>query len=139
MVILDASTYRKGALHQLSDQTTYHKLKGDPTDYFTKELLSLLDRVVSIGIFNPKEKEMRIPAFPIMPIFHHLPKLHKQLTPLTGRPIAAGIDSLNERLGKWVDQQLQPLVNSLPGFLRDTKQLLSTLDGMEREFSLDIM
>lgn len=42
-----------------------------------------------------------------------------------------GIDSLNERLGQWVDQQLQPLVVNLPGYLRDTKQLLSKLEGME--------
>lgn len=71
---------------------------------------------------------MLIPAFPVMPIFHHLPKLHRGLTPLTGRPIAAGIGSLNERLGQWVDQQLQPLVTDLPGYLCDTKQLLSKLD-----------
>lgn len=73
---------------------------------------------------------MFIPMFSVMPIFHHLPKLHKVLTPLTGRTIVAGIDSLNERLGHWVDQQLQPLVVELSGHLRDTKQLLSKLDGL---------
>lgn len=131
MVVLDASSYRKESLRQLSDQTTYHKLRGNPTDFFKKELLSLLDRAVSVGIFTSKDKEMLIPTFPVLPIFHHLPKLHKGLTPLTGRPIVADIDSLNERLGKWLDQQLQPLVNSLPGYLQDTKKLLYILDGMK--------
>lgn len=68
-----------------------------------------------------------------MPIFHHLPKIHKGLHPLTGRPIVAGIGSLNERLGEWVDRQLQPLVTALPVFLRDTKQLLLKLDGFAWE------
>lgn len=124
VVVLDASSCKEEALRQLSDQTTYHRLRGDPTGSFKWELSALLDRAVSMGIFTTKDKEMLIPAFPVMPIFHHLPKLHKGLTPLTGRPIVAGIGSLNERLGQWVDQQLQQLVTELPGYLRDTKQLL---------------
>lgn len=50
----DTSTYREEALRQLSDSTTYHKLNGDPTDSCKKELSSLLDRAVSVGIFTPK-------------------------------------------------------------------------------------
>lgn len=66
-----------------------------------------------------------------MPIFHHLPKVHKDLSPLTGRPIVAGIGSLNEHLGHWVDQQLQPLVMEMPSFLHDSKQLLvKTYNGI---------
>lgn len=61
---------------------------------------------------------------PIRPIFHFLPKVHKGCNPLTGRPIVAGIDSINERFGQWIDHQLQPLVVALLGYLRDTKHLL---------------
>lgn len=70
---------------------------------------------------------MFIPDFPVIPVFHHLPKVHKGLIPLTGRPIVAGIGSLNECLSHWVDQQLQPLVVELPGFVKDTTHLLSQL------------
>lgn len=65
-----------------------------------------------------------------MPIFRHLLKIHKGLNPLTGRPIVTAIGSLNERLGQWLDQ-LQPLVMDQPGFLRDTKQLLSKLKDLK--------
>lgn len=66
-----------------------------------------------------------------MPVFHFLPKVHKGLNPLTGRPIVAGIDSLKERLGQWIEQQLQPLVVELPRFPKDTKQLLNKLQNFE--------
>ena len=127
VVILDSSTYSNEALRQLSDIHTYSLLKSDPTVPFSKELTILLDRAVQAGIFTAKERDLFIPVNPIMPIFHHLPKIHKGLCPLVGRPIVAGIGSLNERLGDWVDSQLQPLVLSLPGYLRDTKDLLNKL------------
>lgn len=37
----------------------------------------------------------------------------------------AGIGSLLERLSEWDDEQLQPLVKRLPGYLRDTGHLLA--------------
>lgn len=75
VVVMNAATYRDEAMRQLSGTTTYCKLRGDPTDSFTAELSSLLDRAVLMGLFTQKEKEMFIPMFPVMPIFHHLPKL----------------------------------------------------------------
>lgn len=79
-----------------------------------KELSTLLDRAVSSGIFTQKERDMFIPDCLIMPVFHHFPKIHKGLDPLFGRPIIAGIGTLSERLGQWVDDQLQPLGSDLP-------------------------
>ena len=98
---------------------------------FKKVFSSLLDRAVSVGIFSDKEKAIFIPDHPIMPVFHHLPKDHKGLTPLVGRPMVAGIGSLNERLGEWLDRQLQPLVVDLPGYLKDTNQLLRKLNQFQ--------
>lgn len=69
---------------------------------------------VHLGVLSWKEGENMVAIAPIMPVFHHLPKTHKGLDPLKGRPIVAGIGSLNEHLGLWVDCQLQPLVRSLP-------------------------
>lgn len=68
-----------------------------------------------------------------MSVFHNLPKVHKGLSPLVGRPIFAGIGSLNERLGEWMNSQLQPMVCNLPGYLRDTKKLLIKLQNFQRK------
>lgn len=77
------------------------------------------------------KREMFILEAPIMPIFHNLPNVHKGCNPLLSRPMVAGIGSLNERLGEWIDHQLQPLVSALPGFIRDTKQLLTDVQNFK--------
>lgn len=51
VVVLDADLYKKEASWQLSDITTYRKLKSDPTTSFRNELSTLLDRAVAVGIF----------------------------------------------------------------------------------------
>lgn len=74
---------------------------------------------------------MFIPQAAIIPVFHHLPKVHRGLHPLVGRPIVAGIGSLNEHLSQWVDHQIQPLVIELPGYLSDTKQFFVRMQDIE--------
>lgn len=84
-MVLDSIVYRDKALQQLSDTDTYQKLRADPTSPFKKELSTLLDRAVCVGIFSQKERDLFIPECPIMAVFHHLPKVHKGLNPLEGR------------------------------------------------------
>lgn len=84
-----------------------------------------------MSVLSNRKGEIIVPVFPITPVFHHLPKTHKGLSPLMGHPIIAGTGSLNENLGFWVDCQLQPLVKQLPSYLRDTKQLLNQYDHMQ--------
>lgn len=79
---------------------------------------------------------MLVPEFPIVPIFHHLPKIHKGLDPLCGRLIVLGIGSLSERLEQWMDGQLQPTVHSLPSYLRDANHLLSIMDHLFGESTI---
>lgn len=67
----------------------------------------------------------------IVPVFHGLPKIHKAVFPPTLRPIIAGIGSLCEKLSKWVDAHLQPLVQERPGFLRISEQVLQFLFDQE--------
>lgn len=40
---------------------------------------------------------------PLVPVFHHLQKLHKNTVPVQVQPIVAGIGSLFERLGEWIE------------------------------------
>lgn len=95
VVVLDSDTYRNEAVRQLSDDNTYLKLRGILRPPSKKDLNALLDRELTAGFFSQSEREMFIPDAPIMPIFHHLLKLHKGCQPLLGRPIVAGIGSLN--------------------------------------------
>jgi hypothetical protein len=62
------------------------------------------------------------------PHFYLTFKIHK--TPLKTRPIVAVSGSFLHALGRWLDDQLQPLVRKLPSFLAsswDLKQCLERL------------
>lgn len=78
-----------------------------------------------MGVLDLKCMEYLFVANLITPIFHHLPKVHKQDIPVQECPIAVGIGSLLERLSEWVDSFLQPLVIHLPGYIEDTGHVLA--------------
>lgn len=69
--------------------------------------------------------------FPVVPIFHGLPKMHKSVFPPPLRPIISGTGSLCEGLSERGDAHLQPLVHSRPGYLRDSKQFLQAMNSVE--------
>uniref|UniRef100_A0A803JMR8 Uncharacterized protein n=1 Tax=Xenopus tropicalis TaxID=8364 RepID=A0A803JMR8_XENTR len=143
VVVLDAAKYEGEIKRQLMDTDTYIPLEKDPTVYFQKLLGDLLSEGLSMGILNNKEHDYLHCINPIIPIFHILPKVHKSLEDVKGRPIVAGIGSLNEGLSCYVDKLLMPLVLQLPTYLRDTTMCINKLADLEwkptyRWFSMDV-
>jgi hypothetical protein len=59
--------------------------------------------------------------------FYLLPKIHKTLTNPPGRPIVSGVQGPTEKLSKLVDHWLQPSVQRLPSYIRDSTDMLRTL------------
>uniref|UniRef100_A0A803JYE2 Helix-turn-helix domain-containing protein n=1 Tax=Xenopus tropicalis TaxID=8364 RepID=A0A803JYE2_XENTR len=143
VVVMDAGRYEREIMRQLSDTDTYTPLDKDPTDYFQKLLGDLLSEGLSTGILSNKEYDYLHCTNPTIPIFHTLSKVHKSLEDVKGRPIVAGIGSLNEGLSCYIDKLLMPLVLQLPTFLRDTTMCINKLADLEwkptyRWFSMDV-
>ncbi|XP_075460474.1 uncharacterized protein LOC142497064 isoform X2 [Ascaphus truei] len=127
LVVLSTTQYRQEALRQLSDVTHYEPLIGDPTAKFSL----LLDELISFGkilyVIDKKEVDYLSCPHPVIPVFHHLPKIHKSLTDPLGRPIVASIGSLGDGLSRYVDSYLQPLVFKLPSFVKDSADVMIDL------------
>lgn len=128
---------------QLSNEQFYQSLDSDPTPRYHQELVSLVNTFPS----PTKEEVLRlIPTSPRPGIFYTLPKIHKLkalvnnlrtdvgealtdeetfdfvranniLTP--GRPIVSGIGTLTEHISSYVNQHLQPILNSIPSYIKD--------------------
>lgn len=131
VVIMNAQKYIKINMEMLSDTSTYQPLPYDPTKEYQTILKGLLERGVYMGVYDEKVAEKLFVPYPVVPLFHSLPKFHKELFPPPMRPIVAGIGSMGERLGSWVDQLLQPLVFNLPGFLWDTRDTITKVERFE--------
>ncbi len=61
--------------------------------------------------------------------FYLLVKLHK--SPVSTRPVCSDCASLPHSIGKWVDRQLQPVVQRQPTYFKNSFDLKSLLDNME--------
>lgn len=127
---MNAVDYGTEALRQLGDASAYHVLPNNPTFIFRQQLSHLLDTGCNMGILSSRMVENLSVNSPVVPVFHHLPKLHKHTVPIQGRPIVAGIGSLFERLGHWVDQYIQPLVTRLPGYIKDSLVVLASIQDI---------
>ena len=61
-----------------------------------------------------------------------LPKIHKEYNetlPLgyTGRPIVSACNSCTDHISKYIDYNLQPLMKSLPSYVKDTTDFILKL------------
>jgi hypothetical protein len=60
-------------------------------------------------------------------------KIHKPMVNgrYTTRPVCSDVTSLPHGLGKWVDQQLQPIARAQPSFFQDSYSLRQSLDTLQ--------
>lgn len=131
LVIMDKSDYIKEAERQLSDANTYMKLSKDPTSDLQTLVSSVLTDAVNDGIISPETQKYLTTTNPRVPVLYLLPKIHKSLANPPGRPIVSGTGSLLQTLAVYVDQHLQPIVNKLPGCLKDTTHFLDKMTATD--------
>ena len=60
--------------------------------------------------------------------FYLLPKMHKRLHNVPGRPVISNSSYFTENISSFVDHHLQPLAKSVKSYIKDTNDLLKKLD-----------
>lgn len=117
-------------LEILQDTDCYEVLVQNPTPQYARKLKELVSDALTSKIISKQEYEFLIPTFPVISTFYGLPKIHKGLSPLKGRPIVSGVNNLTQNASLFVDKVLCSFVTSLPSYTRDTTDLLLKLDGV---------
>lgn len=140
VVILDKLAYHSEMSKILSDTGTYVKLPTNPTLEFKRSLIDLIDLIetgAQLGILDKKERSYLIPAVSRIPVIYYSSKVNKDIHCPPGRPIISGINSVTSRVGKYIDFHLQPIVKSIPSYLKDTRHTISLLQKIS--YSRDIL
>jgi hypothetical protein len=133
--IVDRTKYVHHAFaDHLSDKATYESLSEGEASLAIKELSASISHFIEthsddLGLPNKKFllaslDEVEDPY----PHFYLTFKIHK--LPLKTRPIVSVSGSLMHALGRWVDEQLQPLVRKLPSFISSSFELKQCLDRL---------
>ena len=133
--IIERAIYTQRALDEhLNNNHTYERLSHDDAinqlNDLKAEILSFIqDFKESITkpdqIYLKRSLEVRDP----LAHFYLTPKVHK--TPWTTRPIVSVCGSLLHGLGRWLDQQLQPIVRKLPSYLESSFALKAELKDIQ--------
>ena len=125
VVVMDRDHYVSEAERQLNDSTYYELLDHDPTDEFAKKVSEAVEEMFDGGYITEKNMRYLIVDQPKAGRFYLLPKIHKAGNP--GRPIVSANGHPTEKISELVDLHLQPHVNSLPSYLKDTTDYLRKL------------
>lgn len=65
--------------------------------------------------------------FPVTPVMYFIPKIHKKVSPIPGRPIISANCGRLEKASQYVDFYLQEFVTALPSYIRDASDFLGKL------------
>ena len=126
-VIQNHSDYITEGLRQLSDHNFY-RLQEENLIHIHNTLISdQEDRMVLSKEISQKTADYLILETTHTSNFYLLPKIHKNKIPPPGRPIVSANGCPSERISQFVDHFIQPLVQKLPSYLRDSYHLINIL------------
>jgi hypothetical protein len=124
VVIQDRTSYVTEGLRQLSDTDFYCEVPTDLTTTHNDEVNSLIDNLTSNNEISTKCANYLKNKQPRTAKLYLLPKIHKNKTPVPGRPIVSANNCPTERISQLVDHFLQPLVGSTKSYVKDTTDFL---------------
>lgn len=98
-----------------------------------------MDDAMEAGIINKKQHDALLPLDPRIAVFYMLPKVHKDLVNPPGRPIVSGNENFCEPICKLIDYVLQPYVETLPSYLKNSSDVLRELSDIQLEEDIMIV
>ena len=127
VVVWGKKEYCEEACRQLGDTAVYELVKENPVEkvlkIIDKELISLKNKGVitqeNYKYLKGKDKKLGR--------FYLLPKIHKRLVDVPGRPVISNCGTPTEGISEFVDFYLQPVVGTLPRVIKDTTDFLGRL------------
>ena len=130
VVIQDVKDYILEAEDQLNNQSDYKQLDYNPTEIHKKLVNQVIERFKRDKTLKEKVAEGLKVENPRTPKFYTLPKIHKKGNP--GRPVISSIDCTTSKISKYVDFHLQPLVRTIPSYIKDTNDFLNKIKNTEK-------
>ena len=130
LVVMNTCDYIYEAHRQLNDTKFYRKLTSNPTSDIEKEVSATihkmwLDNEIGLECKTYLTLENTKPGR-----FYMLPKIHKNKLPPPGRPIVSASGSPTEKISEFLDHFLQPLLVTIPSYVKDTTHFLRILSEL---------
>lgn len=131
IVVMNRKDYVDEVQRQLNNDKYYQRLE---TDFSSTAASNITECVSDIENTEPHVMD-EFDTFPTqtrIPQFYILPKVHKTFDNnlpfgYPGRPIVSACNSCTDHISKYIDSVLQPFMQSLPSYIKDTSDFLAKL------------
>ncbi|XP_057294607.1 uncharacterized protein LOC130623133 [Hydractinia symbiolongicarpus] len=126
LIIMNKTDYIFKVKSQLQNTKYYKKLPFDPTLQIANDISTFFRFLYSRHRITREVANFLEPTTPPRaPLFYGLPKIHKPNVLL--RPIVSANDSPTENISAFLDHICQPVMKSLPSYIKDTKHFFRNI------------
>ena len=126
VVVWDREDYLKEAHKQLSDEEVYEEVTNDPST-LESTIFTALNKIRARGDLSADNLEYFFNKDPKFARFYLLPKIHKRLHNVPGRPVISNCGYYTENISSFLDYHLQPLAKKVELYIKDTNHFLKKL------------
>jgi hypothetical protein len=128
IVLMTKSQYLEKANALLQDRRHYRKIPTDMTNTYNKQITEYVKDQKERGNITMEVATYLTTKSPRTAIFYVLPKIHKPGIP--GRPIVSAVNSHTDKLSRFIDNIIRPLVPKIPSYIKDTTHILVELSKL---------
>ena len=129
VVVWRRDLYIEEAQAQLQNPSHYQPLNSHTVQTDTRHITKTIKNFIQKKELPPTAKLLNVKQ-PRHPCFYIIPKIHKPNNP--GRPIVSACNCPTENISAYLDTILQPLVQSLPTFVKDSTHALNLIDAAKQ-------
>ena len=130
VVIWDREDYLVEAKKQLDDNEVYQELRGDVESPIEKIIKKVIRKLRNRGDISHETLDYFSVNNPKLGRFYLLPKIHKRLHDVPGRPVISNSGFYTENISSFIEYHLKPLAQNVKSYIRDTNDFLSKLASL---------
>ena len=114
----------------VDDKEVYQKLRGDAESRLEKIIKKMIRKLGNRGDISHKTLDYFSVNNPKLGRFYLLPKIHKRLHDVPGRPVISNSGFYTENISSFIEYHLKPLAQNVKSYIRDTNDFLSKLASL---------
>ena len=124
--VWDRGDYLKEAYKQLENKEVYEKVPNDPSA-LVNTIIKALEKIRFRGDLSNDTLNYFFVDDPKFTRFYLLPKIHKRLHNVPGRPLISNCGFYTENISSFLDYHLRPLVQKVKSYIKDTIHFLNKI------------
>ena len=131
VVVWDREDYIKEPEKQLGDEEVYEDVSDDAAPLL-KAINGVIAKIRKRGDLKRDTLDYFIMKDPKFARFYLLPKIHKRLHNVPGRPVISNSGYYTETISSFLDHHLQPLDQAVKSYIKETNEFLKKLRSLPK-------